>query len=226
MEIAKEYASNYPLISWKLISSQSRLGMAANWNACIQASSGDFVKVMGQDDLIYPDALASQASILKETSTVSLVVGGCDILSAQGRKLFTRPRKRKRGIYPGKEVVMDCLRNRANLIGEPVTAMARRTDLLSVGGFSATHRYYIDLDLWFHLLLVGDCAVMDEPQSAFRIHGKAVSSLTQQSDFDQFNCLPGALEFLKTLSPGQQYFRMMKANLSTFIRSAIYRVCG
>jgi len=226
LNIAEAYAAKYPSHNWKLLSSGSHLGMAANWNACIQASSGDFVKIMGQDDLIYPESLASQAYILQKNPTVSLVFCGCDIISVNGQKLFTRPRKRKSGIYPGSDIAMDCFKHRANLIGEPVTAMVRRTDLLAVGGFSPNQRYFIDLDLWLRLLAIGGCAVIHESECAFRIHGKAVSSSTQLSDFDQFDDLPGAREFLITLSPSERHFRMIKARLSTFIRSVIYRLFG
>jgi glycosyltransferase involved in cell wall biosynthesis len=226
LEIARDYAQRYPHLKWSILSSGERLGMAGNWNACIRAANGDFVKVIGQDDLIYPAASASQAELLEKNPSVSLVVSGCDIISGVGRKIFTRPRKRGAGIYRGSEVATDCLRQRANLIGEPVTVMARRQDLLRLGGFSAEHRYYIDLELWLRLLGIGDCALIAEPQSAFRIHGKAVSSFSQKSDFEQFDELPGAKEVLENLTATQRQIRETKARLSTIVRSLIYRIFG
>ena len=80
LEIARDYAQRYPHPKWSILSSGERLGMAGNWNACIQAATGDFVKVMGQDDLIYPAASASQAELLEKNPSVSLVVSGCDII--------------------------------------------------------------------------------------------------------------------------------------------------
>jgi glycosyltransferase involved in cell wall biosynthesis len=226
LEIAKDFAQHYPHLKWSIRSLGARLGMAGNWNACIRAATGDYVKVMGQDDLIYPAASASQAELLEKNPSVSLVVSGCNIISGAGRKIFTRPRKRGASIYPGSEVAADCLLQRANLIGEPVTVMARRQDLLRLGGFSAQHRYYIDLELWLRLLGIGDCAVIKEPQSAFRIHGSAVSSSSQKSDFDQFDDLPGARELLSTLSTTQRMARYAKAQLTTIARSLIYRIYG
>jgi glycosyltransferase involved in cell wall biosynthesis len=226
LEIAGNFAARYPQLKWNILSSDARLGMAGNWNACVCAATGDFVKVMGQDDLIYADALSSQAVLLQQNPSVSLVVSGCDIISGAGRKLFTRLRKRRHGIYRGEEVANDCLRRRANLVGEPVTVMARRQDLLRLGGFSAHHRYYIDLELWLRLLEIGDCAVIEEPQSAFRIHGRAVSSSSQKSDFEQFDNLPGAMVLVSSLSTTQRISRDAKARISTIARTLIYRIFG
>lgn len=224
-EIAKSFASHHPDHEWVFLSSV-RLGMAGNWNTCIGAATKEYVKVIGQDDLLYEGILCSQAAVLSEKANVSLVVSGCDIISARGKKLFTRPRKRKTGIYPGSDISKDCLDQRANLVGEPVTVMARRTDLLKDGGFSSAHRYYIDLEQWLRLLAIGDCAVIAEPQCAFRIHGRAVSSSSQESDFDQFDSLPGALDVLYSLSPLQRHIRQSKARFFTHVRSLLYRIFG
>jgi len=226
MTIAEAFASRHPEHQWLLIRSESRRGMAGNWNACLQAATGDFVKVIGQDDLLYPEALASQARALFDHPTASMVVSGCEIISGGGQRLFKRPRGWKLGLHSGSALAAASLRQRANLIGEPVTVMARRRDVLALGGFSAEHRYYIDLEMWLRLLGKGDCFVIPEAQCAFRIHGRSVSSSTQQSDFDQFDRLPGARDVLSTLSPVQRSIRVAKAHFATRLRSLLYRILG
>jgi len=226
LNTAEAFASRRPEHQWRLIRSESRRGMAGNWNACLQAATGDFVKVIGQDDLLYPGALASQARALFDHPTASMVVSGCEIISGGGRRLFKRPRGWKLGLHSGSALAATSLRHRANLIGEPVTVMARRRDVLALGGFSAEHRYYIDLEMWLRILGMGDCFVIPEAQCAFRIHGRSVSSSTQQSDFDQFDRLPGAREMVASLTLAQRRFRLLKARLSTLIRSIIYRFFG
>jgi len=226
LNIAEEFASRCPEHQWRLIRSESRHGIADNWNACLQAATGDFVKVIGQDDLLYSGALASQARALFDHPTASMVVSGCEIISGRGQRLFKRHRGWKLGLHSGSALAAASLRQRANLIGEPVTVMARRRDVLALGGFSAEHRYYIDLEMWLRLLGRGDCFVIPEAQCAFRIHGRSVSSSTQQSDFDQFDRLPGAREMVSSLTLAQCRFRLLKARLSTLIRSILYCVFG
>jgi len=226
MKIAEEFAERHPEHQWHLLRSESRLGMAGNWNACMQMATGDFVKVMGQDDLLYPGALVSQSKALVDYPAASMAVSGCEILSGRGQRLFKRPRAWKPGLSSGITMASASLRSRANLIGEPVTVMARRGDLMALGGFSAEHCYYIDLEIWLRLLRKGDCFIIPEAQCAFRIHGQSVSSSTQKDDFDQFDNLPGAREMIASLTLVQRRFRLLKARLLTLIRSILYCVYG
>jgi len=225
-EIAKKLQAEIPGIQWKLVQHTERLGMAANWNYCLKMAEGEFVKVMGQDDILYRDSLAAQSAILEKHPGVSLVVSGCDIMGAGGKKLFKRPRKRKTGLYSGAEISHDCLHKRANLIGEPVTVMARRLDYERLGGFPIDQRYYIDIVMWLRLLELGECYIISDAQCAFRIHGKAVSSSSQIGDFDQFDGLPGASNYLMTINPWQRRKRYLRAKAAVFIRSLIYRIFG
>ena len=226
MVIARSYAQNHTQHDWKLLAPSLRLGMTANWNACLKAASGEFVKVMGQDDLLYKGCLNRQAVLLRDHPKISLVVSGCEIISARGKILFKRPRQRKEGVYPGLEMARECLVKRANLIGEPVTVLARRNDYSLLGGFSDNHRYYIDLEMWLRLLELGDCGIIEEAQCAFRIHGRAVSFNSQRRDFDQFEKLPGAHDIVAMLSPLQQQLRLLSALTSTTLRSLVYSIFG
>jgi len=92
---------------------------------------------------------------------------------------------------PGRKITEDCLRKRANLIGEPVTVMAHRHDFNSSGGFPS-HRYYIDLEMGMRLLKRSEYVVISESLCAFQIHGGAVSSLAQGKDLNRFEDLPEA----------------------------------
>lgn len=226
MTIAEAFAQRHPEHQWGLLHSEMRRGMAGNWNACLRAATGDFVKVIGQDDLLYSGALATQARALVDHPTASMVVSGCEIVSGRGQRLFKRPRAWKSGLSSGSTMVAASLRHRANLIGEPVTVMARRGDLTALGGFSSEHRYYIDLEMWLRLLDKRDCFVIPEAQCAFRIHTRSVSSSTQKDDFEQFDDLPGAREMMASLTSSQREIRFLKAHLSTMVRSLLYRLFG
>jgi glycosyltransferase involved in cell wall biosynthesis len=226
LKIVRNYQSQYTSLKWVVMESNSRLGMAKNWNACLQACTHEFIKVMGQDDVIYPGALFAQAALLMEYPKVALAVGGCDILNRYGRRIFKRPRRRPTGIYDGNRIIQDCLARRGNLIGEPVTAMARRTDFLALGGFSEQQRYFIDLDFWFRLLKDREFGWMSESQAGFRIHGHAVSSSSQHNDFDQFESLPFAADYEKSMPSLLRRLRKSRARFATALRNLIYRYFG
>jgi glycosyltransferase involved in cell wall biosynthesis len=73
MEIIVEFQAKHPDLKWIVLRTSARLGMAGNWNACLQTCTQDFVKVMGQDDVLYPGALFAQAALLAEYPNVGLV---------------------------------------------------------------------------------------------------------------------------------------------------------
>lgn len=226
LDIVKSHQRKHSNLKWVILQSSARLGMAQNWNACLQACSHDLVKVMGQDDVLYPGALHSQACLLLEYPKVGLVSSGCMILNRQGRPIFKRPRRRPSGIYSGERIIQECLARRGNLIGEPITAMARKSDFLSLGGFSTTQRYFIDMDMWFRLLKDRDFGWISDAQAGFRIHGSAVSSSSQRCDFDQFDTLPFAADYSKSLNPLQRWLRKFRAKWATTLRNFIYRSFG
>lgn len=226
LQIVREFQNTHPDLKWVVLENAERYGMAGNWNACLRASTHDYVKVIGQDDLIYPGSLFAQAALLMEYPKVGLVVSGCDILNHAGQRLFKRPRRRPSGIYDGNLIIHECLAKRGNLIGEPVTVMARREHFLALGGFSSAQRYFIDLDMWFRLLKDRDCGILHESQAGFRIHGKAVSSTSQHLDFDQFDSLPFAKEYSESLSPLHKRIRIFRARFSTLLRNLVYTLFG
>jgi glycosyltransferase involved in cell wall biosynthesis len=226
LRMIRRFESRHSELKWIVLQSASRLGMAKNWNACLSACTHDFVKVMGQDDLLRPGALFAQSALLMEYPNVALAAAGCDILNRHGARLFKRPRRRPTGIYDGNRIIRECLAIRGNAIGEPVTAMARKVDFLSVGGFSDEQRYFIDLDLWFRLLKDRDFGWMSDSQAGFRIHGRAVSSSSQHNDFDQFDSLPFAADYAKSLHPLQRSLRKNRARCATTVRNLIYRSFG
>src|SRR5687768_7226762 len=65
-----------------------RARMEANWNRAVEAARGRYVKVLGHDDLLYPDCLARQAAVLKDPANAGVVLVGCrrDIVDGDGRR--------------------------------------------------------------------------------------------------------------------------------------------
>jgi glycosyltransferase involved in cell wall biosynthesis len=78
-----------------------------------------------------------------------------------------------RGLNPGKLVMLKCLAQYRNLIGEPVAVMFRRE---LEEQFSRDYRSIGDLELWFRLLSKGDLFYIPEPLVTFREHAESRTS--------------------------------------------------
>jgi GT2 family glycosyltransferase len=149
--------------------------MAGNWNRAVELASGEFVKVLCDDDLLEPDCIETQVAALERHPGVGLATCGRKIVSATGKLLFVRRSFRRDGVYPGRVVIDRCVRGGTNLIGEPSAVLLRRATLERAGRFRESVVYYTDLDLWLRVLLHGDLYFVAAPKASFRIHGASAT---------------------------------------------------
>lgn len=225
LEIVRELAAEFRGVSWNIERNRANLGMVGNWNACLRGAGGEFVKMMGQDDLLLPGCLLEQARALEENPAAALCISAADLYSAKGRRIFTKRRKWAEGFRPAVDVVGDCLRRAYNPLGEPVTGLARREAMLAGGGFDEGLKYWVDVDMWFQILRVGGVEVRRAPLCGFRIHRGAASFSLQGDSYAEF------LEIAKRYAPGsaaaeRSLAQRLQAGLDSLARLAIYRVFG
>ena len=66
-----------------------RSGLAGNWNESLKKSSGEFIKILCQDDLLMPDAVEKQVNALN-SSDASCVIGNTTVINSRGETIFVR----------------------------------------------------------------------------------------------------------------------------------------
>lgn len=179
--------------TWDLINSirDSRLrvihndhqpGLAGNWRFAVDACQGALVKLICQDDLLYPDCLARQVPVLQQDTQqrIALVCGLRDIIDGNGRPIV-RGRGRGRGWgkrdqqVPAAAVIHRIVRSGRNLLGEPLTGLFRKETYHRCGGYRGDLPYCIDIDLWCRLLRFGDLHAIGQSVGAFRVWNESLS---------------------------------------------------
>ena len=92
---------------------------AQNWSAATQAATGDFIKLICQDDLINPDAIQKQVADLLNNPTAVMAIAQRDIIDANGKVLYANRGLSglKKKLLPGAEVIRTAYVNVSNLIG-------------------------------------------------------------------------------------------------------------
>lgn len=151
-------------------------GIGGNFNASLRAARGEYVKYVLQDDkLLAPSVLGRMVAEMERNHSASLVASACELIDECSQRIRTRCFYRRAGVRDGKEVIVHCLEDNANRIGEPSLVMFRRTQALR--GFDEDLRQIIDLELWFHLLEQGSFAYLAEPLCAFRQHPAQLSEV-------------------------------------------------
>jgi len=177
-EIVMSYAAHDNRIIFKRNS--FNVGMAENWNLCMQEASGDYIKFLfGDDMLCSPDALCKMANMLDSNSEIALVASARKIIDANSALIKELAYFQHEIEIAGAKAISMCLWEQKNLIGEPSAVMFRKE--LAVRGFDARYRQLIDLEMWFHLLEQGKFAYLRESLCAFRRHSQQQTAKNDKS---------------------------------------------
>jgi len=155
------------------------LGFAGNFSRCLELARGEYVKFLNDDDLLHPACVAAFAAALDLHPSVHLATSRRLIVDDAGQVRpdvpATTPLSFVSGVMSGIELGDLALMHSINFIGEPTTAMFRRSALELEAGvlFRWNGRDYhclADLCLWLRLLARGTAYYHADPLSKFRIH--------------------------------------------------------
>jgi glycosyltransferase involved in cell wall biosynthesis len=151
--------------------------VADNWNHAMSHCQSDLIKIMGQDDLLYPKCLQIELALFEKfaKSNPSFIYSNRDIVFQNGTKLFKPQTGKKTGarLRQSELLLRNVVRSGRNPIGEPVSVTMRRSCFLKTNGFEGS--YVIDLDMWFKLLQLGPAIENKTILSAFRVSRRSWS---------------------------------------------------
>lgn len=162
---------------------QMRPGTSAgeNWTAATQAAHGEFIKLVCQDDLIYPDAITKQVEDLLRHPATVMAVAQRDIIDGHGKTVY-----RKRGLsgvrvasgktVPGSVLVRACYTQGTNVFGEPLTVLFRREPLLASLPWTDEVPLMLDLSMYEKTASLGDVIIRRESIGAFRVSASSWST--------------------------------------------------
>ena len=170
------------------------LGLFANYNRCLELSTGAFIKPFAQDDLLYPDYLTRTVAALQKHASVSLVTTGRNHIGAASEILKVVAPWAKEALYSGRWLIIFSLILLSNNIGEPVVGLYR-TDKANCN-FDPRYYHYGDIELWLRLLKKGEMYFIPDVLCAFRVHEAATTNANHRQ----------MLDLLDAIRLGQEYF--------------------
>jgi glycosyltransferase involved in cell wall biosynthesis len=144
----------------RLIRNESRLGLGANHNKCIELARGTCIQFVHGDDWLLPRALQQLAPFFANPA-VGLAFAPRRIMQddiPRRRRLEGKPHRffpklREHNAGSSLVVQLALVGGARNWIGEPTSVMFRRQLALAVGGLRDDIYQLVDLDLWFRLML-------------------------------------------------------------------------
>ncbi|MFZ4400667.1 MAG: glycosyltransferase family 2 protein [Bacteroidales bacterium] len=160
-----------------LYQNEVNLGVEGNWNKVLLLSSGKYCKMMGADDILYPNCIEEQLKVFEDINNkgIVLVTSFKDVINQNGKVILNRKFPGK-GRVKGITAIKKCLHRGTNVIGEPVAGLFRKEILEDTGYYNGENLYMIDIDLWIRILKFGDLFVIDKTLYAFRISTQSLST--------------------------------------------------
>ena len=212
----------------RLIVHDRNLGAQGNWNRALAEASGAFVKILCADDILYPDCLAAQRTVLldPENAHVVLVCSARDIIDETSRRILSRRASRRDFRLSGLEAIRRTIRAGTNIYGETSSALLRASAVGRAGLFDARIPYVVDLEMWSRLLLQGDIVYIAQPLSAYRVSRAAWSSELSGQQGRQFRQLVAQLRTNPAYGLSSLDLLLANANsaVQSSLRSLVYRL--
>lgn len=175
----ERFAKKYPI---KFIQQEKNQGPSLTTNRAISEAEGEFIALLGSDDLMLPGRLHAQARYLLENKHCVAVMTDIAVVGDDGNVFQSS--KDIEGQFNQTYYNLRRQLLAGNFINAP-SAMVRREDLLAVQSFSPLLRYVQDYDLWGKLLTRGEINKISMPLTGYRVHGKNLSFGLQGSELAQ-----------------------------------------
>ena len=163
-------------------------GAARNWTAASEAATGEFIKLVCQDDLITPDAITKQVADLSSHPDAVMAIAPRDIIDAKGNVLYAKRgcQGLSPGAHSGNDVIRECYVRGANIIGEPLTVLFRREALLATMPWDDSNPLMLDVTQYAKVAPKGAVIVRDESIGAFRVSNSSWSTRLANVQREQF----------------------------------------
>ncbi len=146
------------------------LGFAGNVHQGCRLARGDYVVILGADDILLPGFLGAAVAFLDAEPGCSMVHGPAAWIDNDGRRTGGTDPGWSR-ITPGPQAMLDLFRH-----GFCLTTMALRTDAIrATGPFDESWLELIDVWLFCRMCLEGDIGYLDRVLVEYRVHDSAMS---------------------------------------------------
>jgi glycosyltransferase involved in cell wall biosynthesis len=207
---------------------RSARGLHSNWNRALAAAEGELVKIVCQDDLLLPECLAVQVGLLTKFPSAVMACGrrriitDSDSVLLHDRGLAGIARLSPR-IIDGRTLARACTKAGANLLGEPVNVLFRRSALPEPVVDERWH-YAVDLDLYFRCLGEQNAVVDSRTLCCFRVSSDQLSATLAASQARELRDLLHDLarRYPRNVSRSDLVLGSVRAQILAWARRVLY----
>ncbi|MSW94577.1 MAG: glycosyltransferase [Actinobacteria bacterium] len=210
----------------RIVEMPSGTTAAENWTSASQSATGEFVKLVCQDDLLATDAIERQVKDLQDQPTAVMAFAQRDIVDASGRVVYTRRgcSGLKSGLMPGNDLIKETYLRGMNIIGEPVAVLFRRQPLLDAMPWDGSNPLMLDISCYQKVATNQFVVVRKQSVGAFRVSTSSWSTRLTKVQLHQFRSWQDAYFISAIPKPSKRDQRKAVANaqIQTLLRRSAY----
>lgn len=204
----------------RIYPADSRLGIVENWQRITSVPRHEFMTIMGHDDIIYPNYLATINSLIESNPGAALYQTHFDLIDENG-KIIRACLPMKTHITP--ELLLESvLQHTIEIVATGFMVRSKTYD--SVGGISPyPNLLYADTELWLKLILNSYLAVAQETCFGFRFHIKNTSKSPGKIRLIAFERMVDFFGALQNEDP--KYKSVIEENAGSFLKNYAIGSC-
>ena len=208
----------------KFVKTPTGTTAAQNWTIATELASGEFTKLICQDDVLYPRAIERQVADLMNNPTAVMAIAKRDIVDSKGNKLFTgRGLSGLRGqIAPGSQVLKRSYLHGGNIFGEPLAALFRTEFLKEAMPWRDDNPLMLDLNTYTLVAPKGGIALRHESIGAFRVSSTSWSTKISKAQLQQTKKWQREYEATHETSGRERLQALIGRHIQTSTRRAAY----
>ncbi|MES2299256.1 MAG: glycosyltransferase [Pseudomonadota bacterium] len=200
------------------------LSARENFSNAYDQGQGEYVNYLMDDDLYHPTKIERMMSFMLTDPNIGIVTSFRQLIDAEGRHLApisgTERMFETETRVGGNSLGKLLLTNGQNLIGEPTTALVRKSALEEQFGVFLGREYNVlsDVATWLAVLSRHDCVYLPEALSYFRLHGgqdQRGNRIRIHSNVDWLQLLCDAIEHKRFMSNREAADEVLSSKLIT-----------
>jgi len=204
----------------KINTTENPLGIVENWQRISSIPRNEFMTILGHDDILYPNYLATIDALIQRFPDAGLYQTHFYFIDGEGKIIRSCLPMQPKIVHA--ELLESVLQNVFEITATGF--MVRSKDYDAIGGIPTyPNLLYADIELWLKLIKDRYLAIAPENCFEFRLHLDNTSKSTGEFRFTAFEKLIDFFSVLKNSSSIDQ--QVIEKNVAAFLKNHVVGSC-
>ena len=155
----------------------SNIGLARNWNKCLEKCKGEYIHFICADDTLSPECIEEKVKVMNSDKDIVMVINTMNMYNEEKKLVMKRKIYNRDTIIDGYKFAKKSL-YRGNIYGGPSNVLFRKDSLEKSGVFPTNTYYTTDWEFTLRLSPLGKIAYLEKGFTHYIISRSNTTSKT------------------------------------------------